>query len=372
MPGKASHVHMSQSHEHTPDSIAASLRRLTAGFSPRNLESASGDDAPSASHTESYVVRTRAPVAGEPSIDPHDSWAPVILPVAGVRKREGTGSWYQDRLFGAAIDSLGYPGVRHWDESLQIAEALSLGAPTLQSAAESIGTTIHVARGRLAELRSIIGNLPEPALVDFLLREQFLKFSIQASPPYMNEALSQKLFELIGGNLDPDEKAYTSLYSALRCQPTPSAAVRRAYEWQILTPLGVPSARRIGFHLLRNVEGIPLSYPGQPPLRSTHKRAWNVTKLALEGKVSPSVEYAPPGELSPAQLAVASLVALGCDNYEIGERIGSTGKTVGGWLTEVAPDPFDGRREGRTRRLFESGTLFVTQSSIESPRQEPT
>jgi DNA-binding CsgD family transcriptional regulator len=348
---------MSQPHEYAPDAIAAATRKVTEGFSARTPEVPAGGAA------VEPVKNIRRPPPGEPlSSDPHDSWAPLILPVHGIRRAERGWERRHNRMLGETVNGLGYPMTRHWEEALLVAENWSQGNFSEETVARASGVTVSAVREREADLRAIFGNLPLPALIDKLFREQFLSFTIQGVPPVLDERASQMLAGLADGTAtDPDEYAYRPLYWALSSPPTRAAAIRRAYELQLRKPLGVASARRVGFHLLQGAE-VPDNYPGQPMPRTTYKRAWNVTKRVLEGKIRASEHYALPRELTVGELTVASLIALGCRNEEIAERTGLDFRTVTDWLGRIGTKTQDRVRDAKMYRLFLGDTFFVTQS----------
>lgn len=298
------------------------------------------------------------PLEDVDSMGPKDGLAPVILPVDKVMYKQGLPGSAQ-RLQ-AAMDSLGYAETAHWGKSLRVAEALSLGCQgSIAAVAEHAAIDTSQVGQRVTDLRFLFGIKSIPALIDRLLREQFLSYRVRGKMPALTPEADRALKGGLQGAGMLKQDDCQRLYAELQCPPTMPAAIRRAYELQLRTPLGLHGTRRIGFHIIRNAV-TPESYPGQLQVRNIYKRRWNITKRALESGIIPDAQYRLSYEPTLAEFAVGSLAALGCGNPEAGRRIERTKATVAAHFTNLTAKT-QGKREDVISRLFEGGIFFATR-----------
>lgn len=260
----------------------------------------------------------------------NNAWAPIILPV-GIVSPPVTSREQELQL---AIDSLGYPQTHTWQSSLRVANALSTGEhKRVASVAASVGIQQEEVRERVSDLRSLFGDWPVPRLLDYMFQQQFLGFEVKGQPPDLETDVEGALVGILLGET-PDMDATEALYTALDSAPTPSAAVRRAYELQLRIPVGVSQARRIGFHMLRGT-AVPSSYPARTNQRSMYTQSRGMLQAALRGETEVVFGYGRRIPLQPADLAVPALAALGCTNQEIADRLHASPGLVASRLREV-------------------------------------
>jgi hypothetical protein len=298
-------------------------------------------------------MRARPTIEGPYSIDPHDAWAPVILPTLHYAEME-------DNYLQAAMNSLGYPQTLHWRDSLRLANVLSLGTHiTIPEVAQVVGIEPDEVSDRMADLRSLFGPLPQAALIDRLCRERFLEVEVQYPSPKLEPSEAAALAAAGQGTAELASEVRERLGRQLDCPPASAAIIRRAYERGLRVPLGL-QARSLGFHLLPGIP-VPDRYPGQPRVQSDEKLHWNLTKTALRGKSPPGKVFSRVQELSPADLATAGLKALGCDRRAIGARLGVTFRTVNSYLKSTVEKMGALEIGDAIDLLFDTDTFFATE-----------
>lgn len=299
-------------------------------------------------------------VIGSPEVrDSRDIWAPIILAANGF---ESARDVREGHHLQRAADSLGYPQTPDWDTSLKVADSLSSGEHrAVAGIADHVGITPLDVKNRVADLRFLFGNGTVPQLVDELLHQRYLRFDITGASPRLRRDAAKILDAIVRGEM-PERDGAMPLYDALGSAPTPSAAIRRAYELQVRRPVEGSRARRVGFHLLR--EGIPppRTYPRTSRGDSVYRDTWDVTKSAIEGNIEPTTEPINYKPLSSGELAVASLAAVGCTNAQIGQRLALAESTVRNHLRVVGGKVgAESGRDNLTRHLFKRGIFFVTR-----------